>query len=264
MKIQLASDLHLDIIERAFPGERLIAPAPGAELLVLAGDIGNGAQAIDCFAGWPVPVLYVAGNHEFYGKEIEPARAELARTAKGSRVRFLDNAATEFGGVRFLGATLWTDYRLYGDVLQQQMMDGAQRELRDHQVIRTKAGRFTPVDALKQHRSARDWLTAELAQPYDGKTVVITHHGPHPASIHPRYAGSPLNASFVSAGLDALLAQADWWLHGHVHDSFDYPLAGCRVVANPRGYALNRKQAGEAAALRFENARFDPACVLDI
>lgn len=262
MKIQLASDLHLEFLQRDFPGERLIAPAYGADLLVLAGDIANGTQAIDFFKDWPVPVLYLAGNHEFYGQSFDQTRIDLRKAAEGTNVQFLDNNISDFGGVRFLGTTLWTDYLLPCNRTQRQLMENAEQRLNDHRVIRTQEGLFTAAKALEEHEQSRHWLERELDKPYDGKTVVITHHGPHALSVHPRYAGDPTNASFVSGNLDDLLSKADLWLHGHVHDSFDYNVRGCRVVANPLGYARNRNNVATARDLQFENPGFQWACVI--
>lgn len=264
MKIQLASDLHLEFLQRDFPGERLIAPAYGADVLVLAGDIANGTQAIELFHDWPVPVLYLAGNHEFYGQSFDQTRIDLRKAAEGTHIRFLDNDIADFGGVRFLGATLWTDYLLSCNRTQRQLMENAESRLNDHYLIHTQEGRFTAANALAEHEHSRRWLEHELDKPYDGKTVVITHHGPHALSVHPRYAGDPTNAAFVSGDLDELLLKAKLWLHGHVHDNFDYTVHGCRVVANPRGYALNRNQVAKARDLRFENPAFEWACVIDV
>jgi predicted phosphodiesterase len=275
LRIQLASDLHLEHLERDYPGERLIAPAFDADLLVLAGDIHNGTRAIELFGGWPVPVLYVAGNHEYYGAVWEQARAALRRAARGSSVVFLDNDVADLSvfeywyadrskvleRVRFLGCTLWTDYRYRCNRTQQQMMDNAELRLADHSRIRTKAGPFRAADALRDHEASRAWLKNELSREFDGTTVVITHHGPHPLSVHPRYAGDPTNACFVSDQSE-LLHRADLWLHGHVHDSFDYKIGQCRVVANPRGYAQNRGQVATASELQFENAAFSASRVL--
>lgn len=264
MKIQLASDLHLEYLQRNFPGERLITPAPGADLLVLAGDIANGTQAIDLFRNWPVPVLYVPGNHEFYEQSIDEARAALREAAKGNGVHLLDNDAIEFGNVRFLGATMWTDYLMASTFSRTQLMDNAAQKLKDHQVIRCGDGLFTPEMALERHEHARRWLAAELHKPFEGKTVVVTHHAPHVLSVHPRFAGDPMNASFISGGIDGLIAKADLWLHGHVHDSFDYQAFGCRIVANPRGYAQNRNLVASPLELRFENPAFEWSCVLEV
>lgn len=263
MRIQLASDLHLEFLVATLPHETVIAPAHDADVLVLAGDVGTGLQALEVFADWPVPVLYVVGNHEFYGFDLQELRTLLADAARGTSVRFLDNGVADFGGTRFLGTTLWTDYKLSPIVPQAQAMDVAARRLADHGRIRHGRGLFTPTDALAEHCESRAWLEQELATPYDGRTVVISHHGPHPASVHPRYATDPLNAAFVS-DLSSMLSGASLWLHGHVHDSFDYRVEGCRVVANPLGYPRGTRSAMGARGLRFENSGFQWACVLEV
>lgn len=263
MKIQIASDLHLEFLQGLFPGERLIRPAYGADLLVLAGDIANGIDAIDLFKSWPVRVLYLAGNHEFYGREFEETRAALREAARGTRVMFLDDDVADFGGVRFLGSTLWTDYRLARDRTQQHVMENAERRISDHFRIRSGNGTFTARQALQEHEVSRAWLEYELDKPYDGKTVVVSHHGPHRLSVHPRYVGDLLNAAFVS-DLGALIPKADLWIHGHVHDSFDYMVGNCHVVANPRGYVRDPYSALRATDLAFENAAFQWVCVVDV
>lgn len=263
LNIQIASDLHLEFIHDLFPGERLISPAHGADLLVLAGDIGNGTQAIELFGDWPVPVLYLAGNHEFYGHSMERVRIDLRKAAAGTSITFLDNDVADFGGVRFLATTLWTDYRLDLNRTQRQQMETAELSINDHRRIRVGKGKFTTQRALEEHETARTWLEAELARPNDGKTVVISHHGPHPLSVHPRYSGDSVNAAFVS-DLSELLPKADLWLHGHVHDSFDYNVDKCRVVANPLGYPRNLRSVEHAKELVFENKAFQWACVIEV
>ena len=184
--MQIASDLHLEFLQRPFPGERLISPACGADLLVQAGDIANGIEAIELFRDWPVPVLYLAGNHEFYGHAIEQVRADLRKAAAGTSIMFIDNDVVDFGRVRFLGTTLWTDYRLERDRTQRQLMENAELRINDHFRIRYSNGKFTAERALAEHELARVWLVHELEKPYDGKTVVVSHHGPHPLSVHSR------------------------------------------------------------------------------
>jgi hypothetical protein len=176
MKIQLASDLHLEFLTRRFPAECLVQPAPEADLLVLAGDIHHGTQAIAHFADWPVPVLYLAGNHEFYGHSWEQTRLDLKSACQGTRITFLDNDAIDFKGVRFLGCTLWTDFRLYGNP-QLHNMNAVQQGLNDYYAIHTRQGRLRAKDTLADHEQSRRWLEAELGKPHTGKTVVVTHHG---------------------------------------------------------------------------------------
>lgn len=241
MCIQLASDLHLEFLERNAPQARLVVPAPGADLLVLAGDIHNGVKGIEAFADWPVPVVYLAGNHEFYDHDWESTRQDLRAACAGTQVTFLDNDSIEFKGMRILGCTLWTDFRL-GESTQSQAMEAVERGLMDYHVIRTASGLLRSQQTLADHKKSRGWLEGELAKPFDGKTVVVTHHGPHPLSIHPRFAGNAMNPGFIS-DLTPLLRDADLWLHGHTHDGFDYRIGRCRVVANPAGYILNRAAA---------------------
>jgi hypothetical protein len=261
MRIQLASDLHLELLEPYFPLERLVVPDPRAELLVLAGDIHRGVQAVGRFADWPVPVLYVAGNHEFYGEQWEKLREELRRAAQGTRVRFLDNDSVTLGGVRFLGSTLWTDYGV-GGVAREEAMEAAEDFVLDHRRIGTASGRFRAVHALEEHLRCRAWLAQELSRDEAACTVVVTHHAPHPGSIHPRYAGNPVNGAFTS-DLGPLVQRADLWLHGHMHDSFDYRVGRCRVLCNPRGYAANRATAATPGELDFENPAFQAGFVVE-
>ena len=280
LRIQLASDLHLEHLEGSFPDVKLIAPAANADLLVLAGDIANGTRAIELFATWPVPVLFVAGNHEYYDRCWEDTRADIRNAARGTSVIFLDNEIADlsiFSGwcasrrdvvqrIRFLGSTMWTDYRYRAGRTQGQLMEHAELHIRDHFAIKTKDGRFTAGHALREHEFSRAWLEQELSTSFNGTTVVLTHHAPHPLSVHPRYLSQDslaTNAAYVS-NLEPLLHKADIWLHGHVHDSFDYHVRGCRVVANPRGYARNWKAAVSVNDLQFENPAFQSACVVDV
>ena len=262
MRIQLASDLHLEFLARKLPSQRLVEVTSAADVLVLAGDIGQGTQALELFADLSIPVIYVAGNHEFYGREWAQTRAELRAMARAKNIHFLDNDEVVIDGVRFLGTTLWTDFRLPG-TLQSVAMEAVQLGLMDYRLITTSAGPLQASETLADHERSRAWLSDRLATTFAGPTVVITHHGPHPLSIHPRFSGNALNPGFVS-DLTPLVEQATLWLHGHVHDSFDYRVGKCRVVANPAGYVLNLNEATAGAALRLENSVFDPALVLEV
>jgi hypothetical protein len=127
--------------------------------------------------------------------------------------------------------------------------------------------RLTIDETTGHHRRDRAWLETVINQDFDGPTVVITHHLPSQRSIAPRYAGSLSNAGFVSE-LEPMMGaeRVQLWIHGHTHSSFDYTVAGTRVVCNPRGYARGLGSNPEQArpTLSFENPEFQPALVIEI
>jgi predicted phosphodiesterase len=250
MKINVLSDLHLGV-------SPMDTPMNDADVVVLAGDIAAPRQAAAWAMRFGKPVIYVLGNHEFYGGRIPDAAHGLKRLCAGTAVHVLDDEALVLDGVRFLGTTLWTDFMLFGSSDRTAVaIDEAQRKLRDFSRIRIGAGFFTPANSAALFACHAAWLERKLQEPHGGPTVVVTHHAPSPRSIHSRFAGSTLNASFVSDA-ERLLGgdRAALWIHGHTHDSFDYVLNGTRVLCNPRGYAR------DGAA---ENAVFDPDLIVDI
>ena len=85
-------------------------------------------------------------------------------------------------------------------------------------------------------------LRQALATPFAGPTVVVTHFAPSLDSADPRYGITPGTAGFCNS-LDDLLPLAKVWMHGHLHCAIDYVAHGCRVVANPLGYAHKGEQA---------------------
>ena len=262
MKIQLLSDLHLEQHADFQP-----VPAPDADLLVLAGDIGSYQRGsvlpvlgdvdfgLARFAGWPVPVVYVPGNHEYDGLDVDDAHQRLRESCERLGLVWLEREARVIGGVRFVGTTLWADF----DALapcgptatlseQWQAREKAFRAANHYLRIAgaTRGGQpFLAAEVREQALRCQGWLRAALAQPFDGRTVVVTHFAPSLHSADPRYGLAPGTAGFCNA-LDDLLPHADLWLHGHLHCPIDYTSGRCRVVANPLGYA--RK--GEQAAFR--------------
>ncbi|HXX86401.1 MAG TPA: metallophosphoesterase [Casimicrobiaceae bacterium] len=237
MKLNILSDLHLSL-------GTLPLPETDADAVILAGDVARPKEAIAWACALAKPVFYVAGNHEFYGGSIAATIAELKHLCAGTNVRVLDNDEVIFEGVRFLGATLWTDFRLFGNSEMRTVAIAQALELiRDFSRIRVGEAEqrlFAPADSAALFDAHAAWLDRKLSEPHAGPTVVITHHAPSPRSIHPRFADSPLNACFVSDA-ERLIdgSRVGLWIHGHTHDSFDYVLNGTRVVCNPRGYSKN-------------------------
>jgi Icc-related predicted phosphoesterase len=267
MKIQLFSDLHLEHSHRHPP---FVLPATVADVVVLAGDIDNGTRAID-WAEKTFPdrtVLYVPGNHEYYDAELKTAAAALrARARRSANVQVLDNDELIIDGVRFLGSTLWTDFALAGRQKMDQVIAESLKHVVDFRKIRMGGGLLTPQQTIDLHRDATVFLQAQLEKPFAGKTVVITHHAPHPGSVHPRWTGNLVNAAFVS-DLTRLMGKSALWFHGHTHDSFDFAVHGTRVLANPMGYRTSNWREPRTADTPFrvvtENGRFDPAMVVEI
>jgi predicted phosphodiesterase len=258
VKFQLLSDLHLETQPHL-----QFAPAPGAELLVLAGDIGSyqpgsalpgedfGLERFSPARGWPVPVLFVPGNHEYDNLDFDATHARLRQTCERLGITWLERETLVLQGVRFIGTTLWSDF----DALALQQPDTT-RALKQRDKGLRAANFYLPKTCATLRGEpllaegwrelgleCQAWLREALSQPFDGPTVVVTHFAPSLRSADPRYGLTPGTAGFCNA-LDDLLPQAQLWLHGHLHCRHDYRLGNCRVVANPLGYARKGEQEG--------------------
>jgi len=264
MRIHIASDLHLEYLEKRFPDYRAVEHSD-ADVLILAGDISAGTRALDLFSDWPCPVIYVPGNHEFYESSIDDVVKEFeSRVAGYPNIHVLAPGSAEIAGVRFVGCTLWTDFDVFGIDRRSSAMQECEDKIVDHRVITRKKGEpFSPEAARQLHWEHREWLKKTLSTPFAGKTVAVTHHGPHPNSMDPRFANELTSAGFVS-DLTGLLGMADLFVHGHTHCSADYVAGGTRVVANPMGYCHGIKLAKTPADLKRENENFDSRFVVEI
>ncbi len=232
MRIRILSDLHLEL--------RPFAPPPAAaDVVILAGDIDNGTAAIDwARRSFAEPVLFVPGNHEYYDGHFQTVHAEFATAAgptSGGNVRLLDCSEWHYGGVRFLGCTLWADYSLLPAHERAASMDRMRRYIPDYRIIGFEERILQPEDSVALCTQHRAWLAARLGEPFPGATVVITHFVPHRGSIAPRFEGNFANPVFI-VPLDDLMGRAALWVHGHTHGNFDYMVGGTRIVCNPRGY----------------------------
>ncbi len=180
-----------------------------------------------------------------------------------SNVHLLDGACITVKGIRFVGTTLWTDYCLDGKTHQARSIQDASMFMNDYRLIQTNAGiQLTALDTVSFHNEQRRWLQSQLDQASRDYTVVITHHGPHPNSIHSQYAGNSINAAFVS-NLETMMGQSAFWIHGHTHNSFDYVVNGTRVIVNPAGYRQGFKTT-TGIDWDFENPLFNPDFVIEI
>ena len=242
MRLLILSDLHIEF--------QALQPAhTDADIVVLAGDIHSGGRTIDwvkqAFPSPDRPVVLVLGNHDYWDHtDISGALDKAREETVGTHIHLLENDAVTLAGIRFLGCTLWTDYRLTGN--QPLATIDAQRRINDFKRIRGPGDdELIPADIEYRHQQSRAWLQRELETGHDGPTVVVTHHAPSLLSIPERYRAqksSHLMAAYASS-MEHFCGTADLWIHGHIHESVEYDMAGTRIVSNPRGYgpkALNR------------------------
>jgi predicted phosphodiesterase len=254
MKLHILSDLHLEFGK--WP-RRVDINAIDADVTVLAGDIGVGLMGIEWALTIQRPVIYVAGNHEFYGQRPMGELRDKARAkAAGTNVHLLENEAVIIDGVRFLGCTLWTDFCLLGQGEQERCMREAAEDMTDYSAIlvaqrggfgRRHRERLTPKQVVEMHEESRGFLQMALDQnPLENgdeweRTVVVTHHAPCATSLgNGNDEPEDIDCAYASR-LETLVAQADLWILGHTHTCVDYVVAGAapgrgRVVANQRGY----------------------------
>ena len=233
MKIHLISDIHLEF------GKMKYKNKPECDIVVVAGDTSPGVLGVIwARKTFPdLPIIMIAGNHEFYSKRILSKHYDkLHAKAAELDVCFLQNETQVVDGVRFIGATLWTDFRLVGN--QPLMMLKAQGEMNDYVQIFQDIRQPVLADTiLAEHTKSREYITSELEKEFAGPTVVVTHHAPSEQSVGQYYKGRDVNAYYAS-NLERLIEYMgpDVWGHGHMHSSSDYMIGKTRVLTNPRGY----------------------------
>jgi Icc-related predicted phosphoesterase len=274
-RFQLMSDLHLEVDPSFVP-----TAAPDADALILAGDIGgqgagdrkNPGSKLDPsdpfgfarFARWPVPVFYLPGNHEYDGGEWHSIHEKLKAASAAAGFIWLERESVEFQGVRVIGTTLWSDFEALSQwpdnspnaysrnrTMLEKSMSAANFYLRTTGTTYGGA-EFDAASVAALAKECQAALKAMLAAPFAGATLVVTHFAPSLKSADPRYGVTPGTAGFCN-GLDAMLDGVHTWVHGHLHAPSDYLHRGCRVVANPLGYARSGEQ-----------RTFDSRCVVEV
>ncbi len=265
MKVLVLSDLHLE--RKAFSAKRSGGRIDDeAEVVVLAGDIHEGIKGLRCARQtFPdKPIVYVAGNHEFYEHNWIKNLDALREAAPKFDVEFLETNAVHIGGIRFLGCSLWTDFELFGAERKSDVLRQARAIMNDYKWIRITvtpelyslhSKKLVPELAIRRHQDSVEWLEQELNKGESDKTVVVTHHAPHPKSIPENLATDPVSAAYAS-DLSRLMGKATLWIHGHIHSSADYVVGNTRVVCNPRGYGHWNGS--------FENALFNPSLIVEV
>ena len=243
MKMQVVSDLHLEF-HNPIP-----ALVEGVDIIVCAGDLAPLQAGALMYAAkeWAsARILYVPGNHEYYGTDIELARHKLARECRTLGITLLDSGATTIDGIRFVGATLWTDFKIDGDNREAATHAAIGKDMTDFTgAIQHRQRRFTTFESARRHQQDRRFIEAELVRTSKSKntTVVITHHAPTARSINAQFKGHHLNGAFASNLEDIIERyQPALWIHGHMHNAVDLQIGRTRVLCNPGGYEAEKNE----------------------
>lgn len=254
MNFLILSDLHLEFE----PIE--ISVSVDVDAVILAGDIAQGVNGVrwakQTFEN--TPVIYVAGNHEYYGNEVNELTEAIRAETVDSNVVWLEKNSIVLGSTRILGTTLWTDFALFAEDDEEELawsMADCRRYVPDFdgRIRWSSEGRsveLTPEVTRSLHLQSVAWLKQELSTPFSGKTLVVTHHAPSINSVAGHFSKHPATPAWASQ-LDDLVMKADIWCHGHTHEAYNYWLGKCNVRCNPRGYGQ-------------ESEFFDPNCLLSI
>ena len=239
MRIVTYSDLHLEF------GSGWVLPADlDGDVMILAGDIitfKDYAPLDHLLRNWKKPVLYVAGNHEYYTQR--PMNGEEEKftgwlASNHPQVNLLRDEAVSIGGVNFFGGTLWTDFR-GGD---RGAMEAARSQINDFRLIRNPEGTvFRPVDAVALHMNFVSKLLKWFGQDLAGPRVVITHNAP---VINPntKFKDSSLMPAFNSLDMIEVIEnrQPALWVYGHTHECDDQTVGKTRIISNQLGYPDGR------------------------
>ncbi len=232
MKIQVISDLH-----REFGSTELCFDH--SDIVVLAGDVNLGTKGIEWIkdAIPDKPVIYVLGNHEYYKGSYPKTLNKIRESAQGSNVHVLENSFVDIDGIRFHGATLWTDFSIFGNPVEYGML--CQSKMNDYKMIKRDPSysKMRTVDTFKIHQFSRQWLQESLENSKGLKNIVVTHHAPSIQSVPESYKDDPLTSAYASDLEDIVREyQPLYWIHGHIHTPCRYKIDETEVICNPHGY----------------------------
>ncbi len=234
MKIHFASDTHYEM------GFSTDYKPPKADVYIFAGDLTsykNVIMTLKTLYGTDTPVIYIPGNHEYYFSSLKKVSAYLRRVFKEvDNFYYLNPGAVVINNVNFIGATLWTDFGLYGKHMAPMARLKAPDVINDYTYIED----FTPYKAQTAHRRHLNFIKKNMSKK---KNVIITHHAPSIKSIMPKYQYNHIMNTNFASDLDYMFGKhIPLWIHGHMHDSINYERNGTSVLANPYGYHGENKQ----------------------
>jgi len=253
MRVLIMADLHLDHWADAGrdPFVGILPVLRHLDALIIAGDLADNPQR-----NWPpmlsritrlvspAQIWVIPGNHDYYGAALDDD--VLARIAMEAGVNLAQERVLTFGSCRLLCCTLWTDFALTGD--PEAAMSRAGMGMLDYTRIRRTGGELIrPEDTFKLHRDHLDWLTREVARPWHGQTIIVTHHAPSAAVAGPMSALSPAFASELESWIDA--HRPDHWFFGHTHRPLSVRTCGTPIVNVSLGYPDEVAENDEAELL---------------
>lgn len=270
MRIWTLSDLHDDHNSKLV-GAYDLPDDVEADVLVIPGDIDGRfsraglrwlerqRQRID------LPMIVLPGNHCHWRGSVDLEVGRFHDRMRSDGIHVLDGDSVVIGGTRFVGGTLWTDYRVYHDD-REAAAEAAVRYMNDFKYVRagSYAFRLRPTHLAAEHDRHRSAIEQTLRTPFDGPSVVVTHHAPSPRSLNSGKATEALDGAYAS-DLEYLIRQLepDLWLHGHTHAIQDYVIGRTRVVCNPRGY-YSKIGVGRHARIKPEHKGFDERLVVEV
>lgn len=232
MRIQIISDLHQEFgsTELCFDN---------SDVVILAGDVNLGTKGVEWIKSKipDKPVIYVLGNHEYYKGAYPKTLYKIKEAAQGSNVFVLENSFVDIGGIRFHGATLWTDFSIFGNAMEYGML--CQPKMNDYKMIKRDPSysKLRTVDTFKIHQFSKLWLQESLENSKGLKNIVVSHHAPSIQSVPENYKEDPLTSAYAS-NLEELIIEHHplYWIHGHIHTPCRYKLGQTEVICNPHGY----------------------------
>ncbi|MCS3870629.1 Icc-related predicted phosphoesterase [Chryseobacterium ginsenosidimutans] len=232
MKIQIISDLHQEfgLTDLSFDN---------ADLVILAGDVNLRTKGIEWIKTKisDKPVIYVLGNHEYYKGSYPKTLNKIKEAAQNSNVFVLEDSFVDIDGIRFHGATLWTDFSIFGDPRYYGMT--CQSLMNDYKYIRRDPSysKMRTIDTFKIHQFSKAWLQKSLENSQGLKNIVVTHHAPSIQSVPEKYKNDPVTSAYASNLEDFILEyQPLYWIHGHIHTPSRYKIGETEVICNPHGY----------------------------
>ncbi|MDZ7787429.1 MAG: metallophosphoesterase [Halofilum sp. (in: g-proteobacteria)] len=237
MRIQVLSDLHAEVDPKRAQSDVVDL---GADLVILAGDIDHGGAGVRWAArpGRTRRSSTCSAITSTTDPRSMPATEHARAAAAGTHVHVLEREAITIQGVRILGATLWTDLALAGDIAFTRWRLG--QAFTDYRAIEGADGRsLRPAETEAIHHETVKWLEQTLAEPHSGPTIVVTHHAPSPHSLGQRgEAPQAATSAAYASDLESLIERHSptIWVHGHTHYSCDYRIGDTCVVSNQRGY----------------------------